>query len=214
MDVVQAEAALCHPVSGHRAVDAAGEHIQGTAAGAHGQTALTRYFWAVNIRTVISNLHNDLELRVMHIHLQVVVLAQQISAQFPHQFRTGHGVGLVGAAGFHLEGADAVQFAAQIVLCGLADGIEILFAHHGAAERGKAEHLADPLKGKIHIHVLFLGLHIKGRLGAVHLELAHGLEPVAQDLHHGRLKLVAVQALQGHLALIAHNNFLHKCCIS
>ena len=214
MDVIQCQTALCHTIGCHRAVDAAGEHIQGTAAGAHGQTALTRYFWAVNIRTVISNLHNDLELRVTHIHLQVVVLAQQVSAQFPHQFRASHRVGLIGAAGFHLEGADAVQRAAQIVLGGLADGIKILFAHHGAAERGKAEHLADPLKGKIHIHVLFLGLHIKGRLGAVHLELAHRLKTVAQDLHHGCFELVAIEAFQGHLALIAHNNFLHKCCIS
>ena len=120
----------------------------------------------------------------------------------------------VGAAGFHLEGTDAVQRAAQIVLGGLADGIKILFAHHGAAERGKAEHLADPLKGKIHIHVLFLGLHIKGGLGAVHLELAHRLKAVAQDLHHGCFELVAIEAFQGHLTLIAHNNFLHKCCIS
>ena len=109
---------------------------------------------------------------------------------------------------------DAVQLAAQIVLGGLADGIEILFAHHGAAERGKTEHLADPLKGKVHIHVLFLGFHIKGRLGAVHLEPAHRLKAVAQDLHHGCFKLVAVEAFQGHFALIAHNNFLHKCCIS
>ena len=28
MDVIQGQTALCHPVSGHRAVDAAGEHIQ------------------------------------------------------------------------------------------------------------------------------------------------------------------------------------------
>ena len=214
MDVVQCQTALCHTIGCHRAVDAAGEHIQGTATGAHGQTALTRYFRAVNIRTVISNLHNDLELRVMHIHLQVIVLAQQISAQLPHQLRAGHGVGLVGAAGLHLEGADAVQRAAQIVLGGLADGIKILFAHHGAAERGKAEHLADPLKGKIHIHVLFLRFHIKSGLGAVHLELAHRLKTVAQDLHHGCFELVAIEAFQGHLTLIAHNNFLHKCCIS
>ena len=214
MDVIQCQTTLCHTICRHRAVDAAGEHIQGSATGTHGQTALTRYFWAVNIRAVISDLYNDLELRVMHVHLQVVVLAQQVSAQLPHQLRAGHGVGLIRAAGLHLKGADTVQRTAQIVLGSLADGIEILFAHHGAAERGKAEHLAYPLKGKVHIHVLFLGLHIEGGLGAVHLELAHRLEPVAQDLHHSCFKLVAVEAFQGHFALIAHNNFLHKCCIS
>ena len=38
MNVVQGQTALCHAVSCHRAVDAAGQHIQGAAAGAHGQT--------------------------------------------------------------------------------------------------------------------------------------------------------------------------------
>ena len=67
---------------------------------------------------------------------------------------------------------------------------------------------ADSFLG--HVDVLFLRLHIKGRLGAVDLESSHGLEPVPQDLHHGRLELVAVEALQGHLALIAHNDLTHR----
>ena len=209
MDVIQGQTALCHPVSGHRAVNAAGEHIQGTAGGTHGQATLSGYFRAMNIRTVIANLHNDLELGVLHIHPQVVVQPQQVSAQLPHQLRAGHGVGLIRTAGLHLEGLDAVQAVAQILLRSPADGIKVLFADHGTAQCRQTKHGAHPVKGQIHVHVLFFGLHIKGRLGAVHLELAHGLEPVAQDLHHSRLKLVAVQALQGHLALIAHNNFSH-----
>ena len=103
-----------------------------------------------------------------------------------------------------------MQAVAQILLRSPADGIKVLFADHGTAQCRQTKHGAHPVKGQIHVHILFLGLHIKGRLGAVHLELAHGLEPVAQDLHHSRLKLVAVQALQGHLALIAHNNFTHS----
>ena len=214
MDVIQGQTALCHPVSGHRAVDAAGEHIQGTTGGTHGQAALSGYFRAMNIRAVIANLHNDLELGVLHIHPQVVVQPQQVSAQLPHQFRAGHGVGLIRTAGLHLEGLDAVQAVAQILLRSPADGIKVLFADHGTAQRRQTKHGAHPVKGQVHVHVLFFGLHIKGRLGAVHLELAHGLEPVAQDLHHGRLKLVAVQALQGHLALIAHNNFTHRVLLN
>ena len=214
MDVIQGQTALCHPVSGHRAVDAAGEHIQGTAGGTHGQAALSGYFRAMNIRTVIANLHNDLKLGVLHIHPQVVVQPQQVSAQLPHQLRAGHGVGLIRTAGLHLEGLDAVQAVAQILLRSPADGVKVLFADHGTAQRRQTKHGAHPVKGQIHVHVFFLGLHIKGRLGAVHLELAHGLEPVAQDLHHSRLKLVAVQALQGHLALIAHNNFTHRVLLN
>ena len=214
VDVVQCQTALCHAVSCHGAVDAARQHVQRTAAGAHGQTALTGYFRAVNIRAVITNFYDHLKIRVMHIYLEVVVLAQQVSAQLPHQFRAGHGVGLVGAAGFHLEGADAVQTGTEVILSGLADGVKVLVADHGAAERRKAEHLAHPVKGEVHIHVLFLRLHVKGGLGAVDLELAHGLEPVAQNFHHRRLELVAVEAFQGHFTLIAHDNFMHKCCIS
>ena len=214
MNVVQGQTALCHAVSCHRAVDAAGQHIQGAAAGAHGQTTLTRYFRAVNIRTVITDLHDDLELGVVHVHLEVVVLAQQVGAQLPHQLRAGHGVALVRTAGLHLEGADAVQAGTEVLLGGLADGVKVLVADHGAAEGRQTEHLAHPVEGQVHVHVLFLRLHVEGGLGAVHLELAHGLEPVAQDLHHGRLELVAVEAFQGHFALIAQNDLMHKCCIS
>ena len=174
-------------------VDAARQHVQCTAAGAHGQTALTGHFGAVDVGTVITNFYDHLKIRVMHIHLEVVVFAQQIGTQFPHQFRAGHRVGLVGAARFHLEGADAVQAGTEVILSGLADGVKVLVADHG---------------------VLFLRLHVKGGLGAVHLELAHGLEPVAQNFHHRRLELVAVEAFQGHFTLIAHNDFMHKCCIS
>ena len=109
MDVIQRQTALGHPVGGHRAVDAAGEHVQRTAGGAYRQTALAGYFRAVNIRAVIADLHDDLELGVAHIDFQVVVLAQQVGTQLPHQFGAGHGVGLVGAAGLHLEGLDAVE---------------------------------------------------------------------------------------------------------
>ena len=44
--------------------------------------------------------------------------------------------------------------------------------------------------------------------------LRYRLKTVAQNLHHGCFELVAIEAFQGHFALIAHNNFLHKCCIS
>ena len=210
MDVVEAEAALCHPVCRHRAVDAAGQHIEGAAGGAHRQATLALYFRAMDIRTVIADLHDDLELRVLDVHPQVVVPAQQIGTQLPHQLRAGHGEGLVGTAGLDLEGLDAVEAVAQIILGGLADGVEILLTDHSTAEGREAEHLAHPLKGEVHINVFLFRLHVEGGLGAVDAELAHRLETVAQDLHHRRFKLVAVEALQGHFALIAHNDFAHN----
>ena len=128
MDVVQRQTALCHPVRSHRAVDAAGEHVQSAAGSPHGQTALAGDLRAVDVGTVIADLHDDLELRVVDIHLEVVVFAQQIGTQLPHQFRAGHGVGLVGAAGLHLEGLDAVEAVAEVIFRRLADGVEVLFA--------------------------------------------------------------------------------------
>ena len=74
----------------------------------------------MDVGTVITNFYDHLEIRVMHIHLEVVVFAQQIGTQLPHQFRAGHGVALVGAAGFHLEGTDAVQAGTEVILSGLA----------------------------------------------------------------------------------------------
>ena len=92
-----------------QAVDAAGQHIEGAAGSSDRQTALTLYFGAVDIRTVIADLHDDLELRVLDVHPQVVVPAQQIGTQLPHQLGTGHGEGLIGTAGLDLEGLDAVE---------------------------------------------------------------------------------------------------------
>ena len=103
-----------------------------------------------------------------------------------------------------------MEAVAEVIFRRLADGVEVLFADHGAAQRSQTKDGAHPVKGKVHVDVLFLRLHVKGGLGAVDLELAHGLEPVAQDLHHRRLELVAVEALERHLALIAHNNFTHS----
>ena len=92
---------------------------------------------------------------------------------------------------------------------------EIIMGYQGEMSlKGLNRNQFESAMMKIHVHVFFLGLHIKGGLGAVHLELAYRLKAVAQDLHHGCFKLVAVEAFQGHFALIAHNNFLHKCCIS
>ena len=209
MDVVQAEAALRHPVSGHWAVDAAGEHVERAARGAHGQAALTGDLRAVDIRAVIPDFYNHFKIGVVDIHLEVIVLAQQVSAQLPHQLRAGHGEALVGAAGLHLKGADAVETVAQIILRRLADGVKIFLTDHGTAQGSQTKDGLDPVEREVHVDVLFLGLHVERGLSAVHPELAHGLEAVAQNFHHGRLKLVAVEAFQGHFALIAHNHFSH-----
>ncbi len=47
-----------------------GQHIEGAAGGSDRQTALTLYFGAVDIRTVIADLHDDLKLRVLDVHPQ------------------------------------------------------------------------------------------------------------------------------------------------
>ena len=163
----------------------------------------------MDIRAVIPDFYNHFKIGVVDIHLEVIVLAQQVSAQLPHQLRAGHGEALVGAAGLHLKGADAVETVAQIILRRLADGVKIFLTDHGTAQGSQTKDGLDPVEREVHVDVLFLGLHVERGLGAVHPELAHGFEAVAQNFHHGRLKLVAVEAFQGHFALIAHNHFSH-----
>ena len=163
----------------------------------------------MDVGTMVPDLDDDFKLGLTDIHPQVVVFAQQIGAQLPHQFGAGHGEGLVRPAGLHLKGADAPQALPQVLLRRLADGVEVLLTDHAAADGGQAEYLGHPLEGQVHVDALFLRLHIEGGLGAVDLELAHRLEAVAQNLHQRRFKLVAVEALEGHLPLVTHNHFTH-----
>ena len=88
-------------------------------------------------------------------------------------------------------------------------GASIRDRYQAQAQGSQTKDGLDPVEREVHVDVLFLGLHVERGLGAVHPELAHGLEAVAQNFHHGRLKLVAVEAFQGHFALIAHNHFSH-----
>ena len=102
--------------------------LQGTAAGAHRQAAGGFHFGAVDVGGVVADLDHDFQLGVVHVHPQVMVLVQQVGAQLAADFGALHRVGLVGALGFHLKGADAPQRLAQVSFGGLADGVEVLGA--------------------------------------------------------------------------------------
>ena len=159
---------------------------------------------------MVTNLDHDFQLGVVHIHAQVVVLVQQVGTQLAADFGAFHRVGLVGALGLDLEGAQAAQRLAQVGLGGLADGIKILGALDSAAEFDDAEHMGHAAECLVHIKAVLFWLDKNGALGLVDLELAQWLQPPADDFCQPRFKLAAVQALQRHFALIGEDEFFHK----
>ena len=199
---MQRQAAAGHTPGGDRAVDTAGKQVEGTAAGAHRQAAGGFHFGAVDVGGVVADLDHNFQLGVVHVHPQVMVLVQQVGAQLPADFGALHRVGLVGALGFHLKGADAPQRLAQVGFGGLADGVEVLGALHRAAHLDDAEHVGDAAEGLVHVQALFLRLDKDGALGLVYFKLAQRLQPPADDLGQACFKLAAVQTFQGHFALV------------
>ena len=111
------------------------------AAGAYRQTARSLDLGAVDIGGMVADLDHDLQLGVVDIDPQVMVLIQQVGAQFAADLGAFHRVGLVGALGLDLKGAHTAQFLAKVGLGGLADGIKILGALDRTAELDDAEHM-------------------------------------------------------------------------
>ena len=103
---------------------------------------------------------------------QVMVLIQQVGAQFAADLGAFHRVGLVGALGLDLKGAHAAQFLAKVGLGGLADGVKILGALDRTAELDDAEHLLQRLERCVHIRAVLRGLDVHGGLEAIYAELA------------------------------------------
>ena len=210
MDVVQRQTAAGHAPCGDGAVDAAGQQVQRAPARADGQTARGLDLGAVDIGGVVANFHHDLQLRVMHVDAQMMVLVQQIGTQLAADLGALHRVGLVGALGLDLEGADAAQRLAEIRLGGLAYCGKVLRALDGAAQLHDAEHMGHATERLVHVEAVLLRLDENGALGLIDLELAQRLQPPADGLGQPRLKLAAVQALQRHFALIGEDEFFHK----
>ena len=214
VDVVQRQTSPRHAPCRHRAVDAAGQQVQRAAAGADGQTARSLDLGAVDIGGMVADLDHDLQLGVVDIDPQVMVLIQQVGAQFAADLGAFHRVGLVGALGLDLKGAHAAQFFAKVGLGSLADGIKILGALDRTAELDDAEHMGNAAERLVHVKAFLLRLDENGALRLIDLELAQRLQPPADNLGEPCLKLGAVQPLQCHFALIGEDDFFHRIFLS
>ena len=100
------------------------------------------------------------------------------------------------------NGADAAQRLAEIRLGGLAYCGKVLRAFDGAAQLHDAEHMGHAAERLVHVEAVLLRLDENGALGLIDLELAQRLQPPADDLGQACFKLAAVQAFQGHFALV------------
>ena len=201
----QLHPALGDHVSGHRAVNAAGKQQRRFSAGAHRHAAYRGIYLAVQIR-LIPNLNGQNMLRLMHVHLQMILVAHQhIFAHLPVDLGRIQEIMLVCPPGFHLERA-AQRPHHQLRL--LADAVKIVLFHFdGRAYGMHAEHLAHPLHAA---------------LGIVHIADEHPgiMQPDLAPKRPGRLphpayqrpqEIRAVQALQINLAISNHQQLAHDC---
>ena len=195
MDGGELDAALGHHIGRHGAVDTAGDHDGSLAAGAHGHTTRAGQLLGVDIGAKVANLHHNQHFGIVDVHLQVVVVAEDVAAHLAADLGRGVGEGLVRALGVHLKGLGGGQAVAQILHGGLLDGVNILDGHTGAGESGNAEHAGDGVAGLLHIHIIVLGLDEDGGLCLAQGEIPCVAQTIAQIGHQRILKGAAIETL-------------------
>jgi len=163
----------------------------------------------VDIGGAVADLDHNLQLGLVHVHAQVVVLVQQVSAQFAADLGAFHRVIFIGALGLDLKGAHTAKLLAQVGLGGLADGVKVLGALDGAAHLDDAEHAGDAAEGLVHIQPFLLRLDKDGALRGIDAEFAQRLQPPADNFDEAGFKLAAVKTLEGNFTLIGHKNLFH-----
>jgi len=145
----------------------------------------------------------------MHVHLQVGIELVQLPAHILGELDGGHGEGLVGPLGLHLEGPGGGEPVPQVFLGGLEHGVLVLGARPGPGEAHHAEETLHGLIGPVQIAGILLGLHIQGGLLGVHPELAEGPQAALGVSDELVLKAAAVEALEHDLAQLEQNDFIH-----
>ena len=136
--------------------------------------------------------------------------AEQVRAELAADLGALQRVFLVGALGFDLEGAHTAQLFAQVAFGRGADGVKVFFAAGGAAELDDAEHTQHAAERFVGIKVLLLRFNEHGALGGPDLERAEVLETAADAFGKPGFELAAVEALEGHFALIGQDDLFHE----
>ena len=195
MDHIQGHPPLGDHPGGHRGVDSPGQEGDRPAIDAHRQAACPGLGLGVDVGGVVPHLDIHGELRVVHVHLQVVVGLVELAPHVLAELNGGHGEGLVRPLGLHLKGSGGTQFRIQEFFGGGQDSVLVLLTGPGQGQAHDAEDLLQGLIGPQHIAAVVLGLHIGGRLAGVHPELAVGVEAAVDVGLELVLKAAAVQAL-------------------
>ncbi len=93
----------------------------------HGQAARPGLGLGVDVGGVVPHLDIHGELRVVHVHLQIVIGLVELAAHILAELDGGHGEGLVRPLGLHLEGFGGAQLGIQEFFGGGQNGVLVLF---------------------------------------------------------------------------------------
>ena len=204
----QLHTALGHHIGGHRRINAAGDHDGCLAAGAHRHAAGARQLPGVQIRTEIADLHRDLQIRLVDIHLQMRKMLQHIAAYLPADLRRGQGKLLIRSLGFHLEGGTVLQGIAKILHRRLLDRLQRFFGHTRPRKGGNAKHPRNTIAGFVQIRCSILRLNIDRGLCAAHGKLPRAAQTVSQIAHQRLFKGSAIKPLKRQFAVFDQQDLL------
>ena len=198
-----ADAALGdHPAS-HRAVDAAGQQQGSPSIGAHRHATHGHDGLGVHI-SLITDLHGNHQLRIVHIHRQVGALFQHIMAHFHVDGRRIHEVALIAAAGVHLEGAVVILHQLNR---GFTNCVEVILGQfQRTAQAVHAEHLAHLANALVHIGQF---ADIDAAVAEPHMA-AQFLDRITDPLHQHPHEIRTVGAFQKNLAEANLQNLTHR----
>ncbi len=195
MDGGQLHATAGHHPGGHGAVQPAADEHRRLAAGPHGDAPGAGLGVGVDKGVQLPHLHPDGQVGVVHVHLEVGELLQQVAAHLGGDLRGLVGEFLVAALALHFKGGDGVQLFRQI-LCGPpADGVQLLFADAGPDIAHHPKHLGHPLLGQVQVGLGIFGHHVHGGLPGGYGELPGRLQAAADIFQENVLKGPAVEAL-------------------
>ena len=107
IDRVDLDAALCHHIACHRAVDAAGEQKHGFSVCAHRHTARTGNHIGIQVN-LLTDLHMQHQIRLVYIHPHIREGVQNLRAKLRVHLHGSHGIGFAGTLCVNLEGFVAV----------------------------------------------------------------------------------------------------------
>ena len=153
----------------------------------------------MDISCLVAHLDRHAQLRIVHIRHEIFIFVVQIAADFLADLNGIVREFFVGTLRLDLEALHALELIRQILVDGVPNRVDVLFAHGGAADGGDAEYVVDCVHHFVHIDIV-CRFDIDGGLHDIDIALADLVQAAAQVGDQPALKAPSVETLEHDLA--------------